>query len=549
MFRGRLVRGVIWGLIGLVAATGCARSVPRSGAATGFVDVTHESGARAVHVNGALGRAWYPETFGAGVCATDLDADDRPDLIFVTGRAWDDSSSGPGVAVYRNRDDGTFQDVTSSSGIATPHYGMGCATADYDNDGREDVLLTGYGGVALFHNEGNGRFADVTDAAGVGDTGWSTCAVWFDADADGRLDVFICHYVAWSPEADQVCRLDTRVKVFCGPDPYPPAAPRLLRNVGGGQFEDITERAGLSKPGKALGAAMFDADGDGRVDLFVANDQMPNFVYRNRGDGTFDDWSGTLAPWPGRFGMARAGMGIDVDDAVGRVAIGNFIGEGIALYQRDPDGRFRDRARESGLFEPSLPFLTFGLALADVDLDGRSDMITANGHVDPELARVLDHGATQQERPLLFRGTDHGAYAEVGAVVGLAAAFVGRGLAAADLDRDGDPDLVFTDNNGPARVYRNDFAKGHWLRINLVGASSNRDGIGAVVSVTGAGRTQTRMVRTGSSYLSQSERALLFGLGDAWLADEIVVRWPSGTIDRLTAVRADQRVTVTERSR
>jgi hypothetical protein len=320
----------------------------------------------------------------------------------------------------------------------------------------------------------------------------------------------------------------------------------LFRNVDGNRFEDVTERAGLSKPGKALGAAMFDADADGRIDLFVANDQMPNFLYRNRGNGTFEDWSGTLAPWPGRFGMARAGMGIDVDDAAGRVAIGNFIGEGIALYQRDADGRFRDRARETGVFEPSLPYLTFGLALADLDLDGHLDLIAANGHVDAELAKVLDGGASQAERPLLFRGTDAGAYSEVGAMVGLAAPYVDRGLAVADLDRDGDPDLVFTENNGPARVYRNDLAKGHWLGVELLGTSSNRDGIGTQVSVTAGGRTQTRMVRTGSSYLSQSERTLYFGLGGISQVDDITVRWPNGTTERRAEVVADQRLVVTE---
>jgi hypothetical protein len=244
--------------------------------------------------------------------------------------------------------------------------------------------------------------------------------------------------------------------------------------------------------------------------------------------------------------MARAGMGIDVDDARGRVAIGNFIGEGIALYHRDADGRFRDRARETGVFEPSLPFLTFGLAMADVDLDGQLDLIAANGHVDAELAKVLDGGVKQAERPLLFRGTDTGAYAENDAMVGLDAPFVDRGLAAADLDRDGDVDLVFTENNGPARVYRNDLAKGHWLGVELAGTSSNRDGIGALVSVTAGGRTQTRMVRTGSSYLSQSERTSYFGLGTVGQVDEITVRWPGGRIDRVSGAQANQRLTVTE---
>ncbi|MEW6683915.1 MAG: CRTAC1 family protein [Nitrospirota bacterium] len=534
-------------LVGLLTAWACARIAPETDA-VGFVDVTARAGVRAGHVNGADGRAWYPETFGAGVCVIDFDADDRPDLLFMSGRRWEDSAPGPGVAVYRNRGDGRFEDVTAASRINTSSYGMGCAAADYDNDGREDVLLTGHGGVSLFHNEGGGRFAEVTDVAGVGDTGWSTCAVWFDADADGRLDLFVCRYVAWSQETDQVCRLEGRVKVFCGPDPYPPDSPRFFRNVGNGRFEDATSRVGLAKPGKALGAAMLDADGDGWVDLFVANDQMPNFLYRNRGDGTFEDWSAKLAPWPGRFGMARAGMGIDVDDARGRTVIGNFIGEGFALYQRDEDGRFHDRVRETGLLGPSLPFLTFGLVFVDVDLDGRLDVVAANGHVDAELARALDGGVPQAERPLVFRGKDDGTYVEVGEAVGLSAPFVGRGLAAADLDRDGDPDLAFTENNGPARLYRNQLAKGHWLRIKPVGVSSNRDGLGAVIRVTAGGRTQTRMVRSGSSYLSQSERAVLFGLGDASAADEVTVRWPSGITDRLTAVSADQRTTITEGS-
>jgi hypothetical protein len=293
---------------------------------------------------------------------------------------------------------------------------------------------------------------------------------------------------------------------------------------------------------------MLDADGDGRVDLFVANDQMPNYLYRNAGDGAFEDWSLKLAPWPGRFGMARAGMGIDVDDALGRTVIGNFIGEGFAVYQRGDDGRFQDRVRDTGLFGPSLPFLTFGLVFVDVDLDGWLDVVAANGHVDANLARALDGGAPQAERPLVFRAKDDATYAEVGVTVGLSTPFVGRGLATADLDLDGDSDLVFTENNGPARLYRNGLAKGHWLRIKPVGVSSNRDGVGAVVSVTAGGRTQTRMVRTGSSYLSQSERAVLFGLGDAAAVDEITVHWPSGVIDRLTGVPPDQRLTMREGS-
>lgn len=529
------------------AAAACAGPGPAPERAGGFEEVAVAVGVRVTHTSGATGRKWYPETFGAGVCVTDLDGDDRPDLIFVTGRSWDGEATGAGVAVFRNRGNGTFADVTAVSGIRYPFYGMGCAAADYDNDGREDLLVTGHGGTALFHNVGGGRFEDVTARAGVADAGWSTCAVWFDADADGSLDLFLCRYVQWTPQTDLTCRLDPQTKVFCGPDPYPPSASRFFHNLGDGRFQDVTESAGLAKPGKALGAALLDADGDGRVDLFVANDQVPNSLFRNRGDGTFVDDSAALVLTPGRFGMARAGMGVDVDDeAGGGIMIGHFSGEGLGFFRRDADGRWRDRARAAGLFDASLPVLTFGVLFADVDLDGRLDLVVANGHVDADLARSLDGDVGAEERPLLFRGRGDGTYVDVGAPMGLTARFVGRGVAVADLDLDGDPELIFTENNGPARIYRNHASGAHWLRIRLLGTTSNRDGIGAIVTVTAGGRTRTRMMRTGSSYLSQSERPLLFGLGAATQVDEIVIQWPSGIIDRLRSVPADRRIAVTE---
>jgi hypothetical protein len=533
--------------VGSLAIAACARiAAPAPDLPEGWQDVTAAVGVRAIHTNGATGRKWYPETFGAGVCVIDLDGDDRPDLLFLTGSPWDESPRRSGVALYRNRPDGTFADVTQSAGLAAPVYGMGCAVADYDNDGRDDVLLTGLGGVSLFHGLGNGRFSDATTTAGLTASGWSTCAVWFDADADGRLDLFVCRYVAWTPETDLDCRLDAQTKVFCGPDPYPASTSVFFRNRGDGTFAEATQTAGLVRPGKALGAALLDSDDDGKIDLFVANDQIPNALFRNRGDGTFEDHSARLSPMPGRFGMARAGMGVDVDDARGGIVIGHFTGEGFALYQRDTDGRWKDRTREAGLLAPSLPFLTFGMVMTDVDLDGWLDIVSANGHVDADLARSLEGGAPQRERPLLFRNRGDGTYLEAGAAMGLTTRFVGRGLIAADLDRDGDPDLVFTENNGPARVYRNHTAGRHWLGVRPIGKTSNRDGIGAVVSVRTGDRTQTRMVRTGSSYLSQSERTPLFGLGAASRVDELVVRWPSGVVDHLRDVPVDRRLTVTE---
>ncbi|MBI3607487.1 MAG: CRTAC1 family protein [Nitrospirae bacterium] len=542
-------RRAVWRLAvsAILVAAACARPVHIPERTGGFEDVTDAAGVRAVHTSGATGRKWYPETFGSGVCVTDVDGDDRPDLLFVTGRPWEGSADREGVALYRNRGDGTFADITALSRLRFASYGMGCAAADYDNDGRDDLLLTGYGATALFRNVGGGRFEEVTATAGVAVTGWSTCAVWFDADADGLLDLFVCRYVQWSPETDLACRLDANTKVFCGPDPYPPSTSRFFHNRGDGTFEDATEAAGLAKPAKALGAALLDVDGDGRVDLFVANDQVPNSLFRNRGDGTFEDWSARLAATPGRFGMARAGMGVDVDDSsAGGIVIGHFMGEGLGLYQRDADGRWRDRARPAGLFEPSLPFLTFGAVFIDADLDGWPDLVAANGHVDAELVRTLEGGVTDRERPLFFRNLGDGTYAEAAAQVGLTSLFVGRGLATADLDLDGAPDLIFTENNGPARLYRNRLSAGHWLRVRLKGVTSNRDGIGAVVTVAASGRVQTRMVRTGSSYLSQSERPPLFGLGPATSAETVVVRWPSGVVDRLVGARADQRMTITE---
>lgn len=522
---------------------------PDAGAPTPFVEATSSIGVAVRHASGAeAGRAWYPETFGAGVCVTDFDADDRPDLLMITGGTWE-RPNGAGVALLRNRGNGTFTDVTAGSGLRHPSYGMGCAAADYDNDGREDLLVTGYGGTALFHNKGGGRYADVTAAAGVGDRGWSTCAVWVDGDEDGRLDLFLCQYVVWSPETDVVCRLEAGTKVFCGPDPYPPASSRWFRNLGGGRFEDATERAGLSKPGKALGAALIDADRDGRPDLFVANDQIPNSLFRNRGDGTFEDQSAMLAPSPGRFGMARAGMGVDVDDQDGGVAVGNFFGEGLAWYGRDADGRWRDRAKPLGLFGPSLPFLTFGVAFFDADLDGRLDLVAANGHVDGHLAQTLDREPGAAERPLLWYRRVDGAYAEAGRMAGLHRRFVGRGVVSADLDLDGDPDLVFTENNGPLRFYRNSTTGASWLRVQVIGATGPRDAIGAVVTVRTGEQVQTRMVRSGSSYLSQSERALLFGLGRAARVDELVVRWPGGGTDSYRDVAANQRLVITEGGR
>jgi hypothetical protein len=577
----------VQGAVLLLCCVGAAAPVSAAPEAVHFSDITRKAGIAFTHTNGATGQKYYPETFGSGVCVIDYDRDGGPDLFFVNGRDWTSDeqhaarsspppprrSASPPThpALYHNNHDGTFSDVTAQAGFGFESYGMGCAVGDDDNDGFPDLVVTGYGAVHLFHNTGKGSFVDVTAATRLNDTGWSTCAVWFDYDGDGDLDLFVCHYVQWTPQTDLACRLSGQVKLFCGPDPYRGESNRLYRNdliSGKRVFTDVTQAAGLLNPkGKTLGATLIDYNDDGRLDLAVANDQVPNFLYRNNGDGTFTDDSLLLGLSVGRFGVAKAGMGIDAADLFndGSVAIlvGNFAGEGLTLHLRERAAGpslgqppppmahaplFKDQAPRLGLTGPSLPFLTFGVGLFDADLDGRLDIVTANGHVDADLVKSLERHVTYRERPLLFMARDgRPRYAEIGATAGLSMPMVGRGVAYLDYDHDGDLDLIFTENGGAAHLFRNEGRpKGHWLRLELQGTRSNRDAIGAVVTMTVRGVTQTRMVKSGSSYLSQSEHPLTFGLGKADGADRIEIRWPSGRIQTMDKVPANQLMIIRE---
>jgi len=560
-------------------------------AAVQFTEATKQAKLTFTHQNGAAGQKYYPEAFGSGVCVIDYDRDGWPDLFFVNGRAWTSAeqsvaktrppkqsppaSQASFPALYRNNHDGTWTDTTKQAGLLFESYGMGCAVGDYDNDGFPDLVVTGYGPVHLFHNTGKGSFEDVTASVLLNDTGWSTCAVWFDYDGDGDLDLFICHYIQWTPRTDITCGLSGAVKLFCGPDPYRGESNRLYRNDlidGRRVLTDVTQAAGLLNPkGKTLGAALLDYNDDGRLDLAVANDQVPNFLYRNNGDGTFTDDSVMLGLSVGRFGVAKAGMGIDaadpLNDGGAAILVGNFAGEGLTLHLQErpprraeppsdrprpplaPAAVFKDHAPRLGLTTPSLSVLTFGVLFFDADLDGRLDIVAADGHIDADLVNFLERRVTYRERPLFFvsGGGERILFQEMGEAAGLTQPMVGRGVAYADVDRDGDLDLVFTENGGPAHLYRNEGKpKGRWLRLELVGTKSNRDAIGAVVRVTVNGVTQTRMVKTGSSYLSQSELPLTFGLGTAEAADRIDIRWPSGHVQTLEKVAADQHMVITE---
>lgn len=522
-----------------------------------FTDVTAQAGIWVAHNSGAFGKKYLPETMGSGVCFLDYDKDGWQDILIVNSMDWSEHKTHKSYpALYHNNKDGTFTDVTRQAGLAVEMYGMGCAVGDFDNDGFDDVYITAVGKNHLFRNLGNGKFADVTVKAGVSDPGFSTSAIWFDYDNDGKLDLFVSHYVDWSAEKDQFCSLDGKNKSYCTPQAYKGQSATLFHNMGNGVFEDVTKRAGLYDPSsKSLGIAMLDFDNDGWMDLFVANDTEPNKLYRNNHDGTFTDVAVAAGVAYGESGTTRAGMGVDAGDYdhSGRqgLVLGNFTNEGLALYHNDGSGLFRDDSLSSGLATDSLKSLTFGTFFFDYDLDGLLDIFAANGHVADDIS-VMQPTLTYAEAPLLFRNSGGGKFDDVTGRVGpaLRRPVVGRGAAYADIDNDGDLDLIVTANNGPVHLFRNDNGnKNDMLRVKLVGTRSNRDGIGAKVTLTtNKGVRQFAMVKSGSSYLSQSELPITFGLGkpEDGTALKLDIVWPSGHRDSISDIKPDQFITVQE---
>jgi hypothetical protein len=520
-----------------------------------FTDVTSASGIAFRHTNGAFGKKYLPETMGSGVVFFDYDGDGAQDLFFVNSTRFAGRPEKPGLpALYRNDGRGRFTDVTRTAGLAVEMYGLGAAAADYDNDGHVDLYVSGLGPNRLFHNQGNGTFADVTAKAGVGDPGFGASAMFFDYDKDGRLDLVVANYVAWSIEKDLFCTLDGKSKSYCTPESYKGQSLRLYHGLQGGGFEDATKKAGLEDArAKSLGIALIDFDSDSWPDLFVANDTQPNKLYKNNGNGSFSDVGVAAGVAFGETGVARAGMGTDAADYSGSgrpsLLIGNFSNEMLGLYHNEGNGLFIDEAPSSTVGQASLLTLTFAAFFLDFDLDGRPDIFSVGGHVADDIQKVQAKVSYAQP-PHLFRNLGNKRFEDVVAHVGpaLARPMVARGAAYADVDGDGDLDLAVTANGGPAVLLRNDGGnKNAWLRVRLVGTKSNRDGIGARVSVTLPGGVKSwAVVKTGSSYCSQSELPLTFGLGAAKGVEAVEVAWPSGQVDRLGPLTAGRTVVVTE---
>jgi hypothetical protein len=522
-----------------------------------FRDITTPAGIHFTHNNGAFGKKWLPETMGPGCAFIDYDNDGYPDIFLVNGTDWPGHHhAGPTTPkLYHNNHDGTFTDVTHKAGLDVPMFGLGVAVGDYDNDGFDDLFITALGQSHLFHNNGNGTFSDVTKAAGMsGPSEFSTSAAWVDYDRDGKLDLVVANYVQWSEAGDLYCTLDGAHKSYCTPESYKGTSLRLWHNLGDGKFEDTTQKAGLGEPtSKSLGIAILDYNADGWPDILVANDTQPNKLYLNKKDGSFEERAIPSGIAFSEDGIARAGMGVDAADYdhTGRpsVIISNFANQMVSLYHNEGNGLFVDEAPQSEVGRATLVTLGFGCFFFDYDNDGWPDIFVADGHIEDQIERVQKR-VSYAEPSHLFHNLGGSKFQEVTAQMGaaFAAPRVARGAAYADIDNDGFLDVLVTTNSGSPVLLHNEGGTNHSLRLKLVGTKSNRDGIGAVAYVTSGGGSdkQTKMLRSGSSYLSQSELVLTFGLGSQAKAETIEVRWPSGQIDKLSNVNARQTLTIQE---
>jgi enediyne biosynthesis protein E4 len=525
----------------------------QKGAGVEFVDVTKAAGLKWGFNTLAPGNRYIIETMGGGGGFVDYNNDGLLDIYLVcyTQTPQADSSTKPRDALYRNNGDGTFTDVTDKAGISDSMWGMGLAVGDYDNDGWPDLYVTGYGASKLYHNRRDGTFEDVTDRAGVNNRQWGASAAFFDYDNDGYLDLYVTNYLKFDPDGRVPCEF-FEGRPYCHIAQFKGSAPALYHNNRDGTFTDVSEKSGVGrKAGKGLGGVALDYNNDGRMDIYQANDNDPNFLFRNNGDGTFTEVALESDAALDPDGNARGGMGVDASDVDGDglldIFVTNFSGQTNALFRNAGDGTFTEETYPLGLGRVSIPMSGFGTKFFDYDDDGREEIFVLNGHPFEPISKVFPD-VTYAEPPFLFERAGK-AFRDVAAEHGAALKkfYLGRGLAVGDFDNDGDPDLLLMNSGEPPALLRNDGGnRNHWLGVRLVGTKSNRDGVGARVTVAAGGARRTKYRLGGTSYLSASDPRLLFGLGSNQKVDELEVKWPSGQTSTLKNLSADRYVTITE---
>ncbi|MFL6208518.1 MAG: CRTAC1 family protein [Pyrinomonadaceae bacterium] len=518
-----------------------------------FVDVTERASIKWGFKTLAPGAQYLIETMGGGGGFVDYDGDGQLDIYLVcyTQTPQIDPNTKLRDALYHNNGDGTFTDVTERAGIANSMLGMGLAVGDYDNDGRPDLYVTGYGASKLYHNNGNGTFADVTDKARVNNRRWGASAAFFDYDGDGALDLYVCNYLDFDPAAKAPCEFFAG-RPYCYISKFKGAAGVLFHNNRDGTFTDVSERAGIAKAvGKGLGVVALDYNEDGHIDLYQANDSDPNFLFRNNGNGTFAEVAFEADAALDPDGNVRGGMGVDAADIDGDghldLFVTNFSGQPNAFFHNNGDGTFSETTYALGLGRVSVPMSGFGARFFDYNNDGALDLFVLNGHPFEPISKVFPD-VTYAEPPFLFEPAGK-TFREVAAAHGaaLTRAYLGRGLALGDYDNDGDTDLLLLNAGAPPVLLRNDGGnRNHWLGVRLVGTKSNRDGVGAKVTVSAGGVRRTRYLLGGTSYCTAADMRLLFGLGAGQRVAELDVRWPSGQVSTLKNITVDQYINVQE---
>jgi len=549
-------------LMGVVAAQQSGSAPDSQNAFPGrFVDITSASGIRFNYLSSHTPKHYLPETMGTGVALFDYDNDGRLDIFLVNGAPLQDPTpkgsipqkTGPNYwnRLYHQKPDGTFEDVTEKAGLQGSGYGMGVAVGDYDNDGFEDLYVTAYGGNKLYHNNGDGTFTDVTEKAGVAGSGWSTSAAWVDLDSDGLLDLVVLRYLQWDFDDIWCGEHKEGYRAYCHPDLFQPIAPLVYHNDGNGHFTEVSQKIGLSKPGKGLGIALADYDRDGHIDLFVANDSMVEFLYRNKGDGTFEEVGLLSEVAVDGDGRTYAGMGVDFadynNDGWPDLVVTDLANQRYALYLNSHDSTFSYASFTSGVARATMTHSGWGVHFLDYDNDGWKDLLIAQGH-DLDTVELSYPNLHYREPMLLLRNTGK-EFVDVSTASGavFSQPWLSRGMAIGDIDNDGRLDAVVTTNDGPIHILHNETpTQNHWLLVKLVGHKSNRDAIGAEVKLVTAKGPQFATVSTAGSYLSSSDKRVHFGLGSESAAQSIEIRWPSGITQTLKNIHADQILTVDE---